>query len=272
MLQQAAFHNMPIAFASANSVELYEQINRDLKSLTLWWTPDTTFSDPQPSLVIMPPHDAAEWRQGIYKTGLRAQPLQKWASFAFSRVASRANSLVQNVDIVESDMQELISMYLSGSHSRYEAACEWIRLHSNRWEAWVPAKTECNVGEGLVDSNGDFVSSKVSADECGTCPPGRASEKLANTFRCSSCQVLGLGPLGFRVQGLDKFRGLGFRGLIIEGLGVFGFGVPAVRWGSIRTPLGHLLVSDVTLEASQQPQAQLSVSCADSVSSPMPVV
>ena len=199
MLQQAAFHNMPIAFASAKSAELYEQINRDLKSLTFWWTPDTTFSDPQPSLVIMPPHDAAEWRQGIYKTGLRAQPLQKWASFAFSRVASRANSLVQNVDIVESDMQELISMYLSGSHSRYEAACEWIRLHSNRWEAWVPAKTECNVGEGLVASNGDFVSSKVSADECGTCPPGRASEKLANTFRCSSCQVLGLGPLGFRV-------------------------------------------------------------------------
>ena len=37
MVQQAAFHNMPLAIASALDTPTYEEINRELQSVFYWW-------------------------------------------------------------------------------------------------------------------------------------------------------------------------------------------------------------------------------------------
>ena len=53
-IQQAFFHNMPLAFATAltDPVDLYVPLNRELQSLLYWWTPDTKFTLDNPAQAL----------------------------------------------------------------------------------------------------------------------------------------------------------------------------------------------------------------------------
>eukprot|EP00439_Symbiodinium_sp_Y106_P000555 s6003_g1.t1 len=189
LVQLAAFHNMPVAFASAVNVETYEILTRTLKSMAFWWAPDTTFSDLELTPVVFPQHNEAEHRKGIFRTGQSVEPLQNWISADLVNVAHRAVRFVQGFRLSEHDVRELLRTHVQSGTDPHASACAWLQTHRDQWTAWVPSQTECTVGRGLVDAQGNFVASRSDAKDCAICPPGRASERSASTFICSLCQV-----------------------------------------------------------------------------------
>ena len=82
MIQQAYFHNMPLAFATAQKepVDYYIPLNRQLQSLLYWWTPDTKFTLDNPSQVIFPPNSPSEYANQIFKTQRENVDLTNWAA------------------------------------------------------------------------------------------------------------------------------------------------------------------------------------------------
>ena len=82
MIQQAFFHNMPLAFATAQEVPVnyYIPLNRQLQSLLYWWTPDTKFTLDNPSQVIFPPNSPSEYANQIFKTQRENVDLTNWAA------------------------------------------------------------------------------------------------------------------------------------------------------------------------------------------------
>ncbi|CAJ1447546.1 unnamed protein product [Effrenium voratum] len=81
----------------------------------------------------------------------------------------------------------------TGAAGSYIAKMASKSLKENRekWQSWVPIKTACFEGFGLIDAQGGFVDNRTLATECGLCPAGRASEELVDltgrTFRCAQC-------------------------------------------------------------------------------------
>lgn len=67
MMQQAFWHNMPLAFATASDAD-YITLNRELQSLLYTYIPGSTFFLDQPSQVIFPDHSPSEYANSIYKT------------------------------------------------------------------------------------------------------------------------------------------------------------------------------------------------------------
>lgn len=65
--QQACFHNMPLAFATA-AVNYYVALNVELGGLFYWWVPDTAFAVQEPYLIMFPPNSPSQYKQDIYKT------------------------------------------------------------------------------------------------------------------------------------------------------------------------------------------------------------
>ena len=189
MVQQAAFHNMPLALASAVSTSAYQQITLQLKSLFYWWTPDPSFAAFQTSKVVFPQHNAGEYREGVYKTQPNSEPMRKLVSSGLATAASRANGLVANFYFLESDVSDLLALHVQSGSNPWHTACTWLKSHGDQWAGWIPAKTDCTAGKGLVDESGMFVSAGANAADCATCPPGRASLKWNNTFLCASCPV-----------------------------------------------------------------------------------
>ena len=82
MIQQAFFHNMPLAFATAQKepVDHYIPLNRQLQSLLYWWTPDTKFTLDNPSQIIFPPNSPSEYANQIFKTQRENVDLTNWAA------------------------------------------------------------------------------------------------------------------------------------------------------------------------------------------------
>ena len=91
----------------------------------------------------------------------------------------------------------------SGSGDYFAASCSWATANRQLWETWIPKKTTCSSGKGLVDLQQNFVVSKSDAVECGTCTPGRASVKSGDTRICSKC-------VGGSYQNLDCKTSTGF--------------------------------------------------------------
>ena len=163
-VQLAAFHNMPVAFASAVNFDAYASVTRTLKSLAFWWSPDTTFSDLQLARVVFPQYDEAEHEQGIFKTVDNVEPLQNWIAAELLNVAQRAVRFVQGFRMSESDLNELLRTHVqSGRDAIRDArgsACAWILTHRDQWSSWVPSQTDCTVGQGLADAQGNFVAAR----------------------------------------------------------------------------------------------------------------
>ncbi len=66
-IQQAFFHNMPLAFATAAG-NYYVPLNLELDGLFYWWVPDTAFAVQEPYLIMFPPNSPSQYKQDIYKT------------------------------------------------------------------------------------------------------------------------------------------------------------------------------------------------------------
>lgn len=110
MPQQAFFHNMPLAFAIAGNE--YVNLNRELRSVLYWFTPDASFIDFKPERVLFPTHDAQEFRNGIYRTMPADVILTNWAAggldTAMAEGAETPLALAQNIQVYNSDMAQLL--------------------------------------------------------------------------------------------------------------------------------------------------------------------
>ncbi|CAL1136495.1 unnamed protein product [Cladocopium goreaui] len=199
--QQAFFHNMPLAFATA-AAKQYVPLNRDLQSLLYWWTPDASFIDFDPERVLFPTHDAQEFRRGIYRSMPSDVVLTNWAAGGLdSEMAQDAEgplALASNMQLFNSDMVGLLKEnqkldIADGEMRAWETACNWLKTNRNRnfWHQWVPRETDCARGQGLVDALGAFVTNVSQALKCATCPSGYAALQHNGQRICSPC------PAGF---------------------------------------------------------------------------
>ena len=102
--------------------------------------------------------------------------------------ASRALGLAENLIFSSKDIEALLIQLVSAdTKDTWQTACEWVKSNKETWEAWVPDRTTCAVGKGLVDLQDNFVTSKSEAVDCKMCIPGRVSVKFENTRVCSPC-------------------------------------------------------------------------------------
>ncbi|CAE7270599.1 elmMI, partial [Symbiodinium sp. KB8] len=112
MIQQAFFHNMPLAFATAQHgpENYYVSLNRQLQSLLYWWMPDTTFKLENPSRVIFPPNSPAEYAKQIFKTQQDNINLTKWA-VGMEASADRAVALARNLFITDDEISQILAQH-----------------------------------------------------------------------------------------------------------------------------------------------------------------
>lgn len=194
MIQQAYFHNMPLAFASAEWEE-YIDINLEFQSALYWWRPDETFVLQRGMAVVFPSHSVSEYKAGIYRTSQKELTLRKYAAAGLDVVADRVYGLAENLNIGDGDMANLLYLHAQSqavnngtAPETWDTACRWILSNTDAWQSWVPYQTVCAVGKGLVDLQNNFVSLRSEAVNCAVCPPGFASLKSQSTRVCSKCQ------------------------------------------------------------------------------------
>ena len=188
MMQQAFWHNMPVAFATAVDGD-FVTLNRELRSLLYAWVPETTFFLDNPSLVIFPEHSPSEYQNNIYKTQNSETLLTKWAAAGFQEVAERPFKIAQNVQFTFEQIMGILWRHVySGSPDPWETACAWMKEEEALWQAWIPNETECTAGRGLIDSDGNFVQDRALAVNCQFCPAGSYSAEQGSTRVCKACE------------------------------------------------------------------------------------
>jgi len=189
MIQQAFFHNMPLAFATAltDPVDLYVPLNRELQSLLYWWTPDTKFTLDNPAQVLFPPNSPSQYQQNIFKTQKENTRLTNWMAKGLDLAADRAVALASALSISDQELSAILVQHLSApTPDAWQTACDWLRSTSG-WRDWLPNETACSAGKGIVDSTGNFVQQRSLAVGCSTCPVGTFSTDQDTTRACVPC-------------------------------------------------------------------------------------
>lgn len=191
MIQQAAAYSMPLAFTNAKDYSRYVSLNKQIESTAYYWSPDSTFAAALPFPVDLPAYNPGEYGAGIYKTMASRTEILKFAKPVLEATADRAYGLMRNLYVDPSEIQKLVILHqqIAGPSGPdpYETACTWLKDNGQIWSAWVPDKTLCPEGRGLVDANGQLVMDRSQAVECATCPAGRTSEKSGDTRVCVQC-------------------------------------------------------------------------------------
>lgn len=113
LVQQASFHNMPLAFATAiQTPNEYVQLNIELQSALYWWTPDSTFVEYGAQRVVFPEHNSQEYRNGIYGTQRTEAFLSTWAAGGLDSEQAQGGefplSLAKKFHLSNSDLLELL--------------------------------------------------------------------------------------------------------------------------------------------------------------------
>lgn len=189
MMQQAFWHNMPLAFATASDAD-YITLNRELQSLLYTYIPGSTFFLDQPSQVIFPDHSPSEYANSIYKTMKTNTVLSKWAAAGFDIAAEKPFAVAKNLRMGFEDIMQLLSRHVqSNTPDLWETACAWLLENEAHWKAWIPNETECALGKGLVDADGNFIMDRGLATSCEFCPVGTKSTESGTTRVCQACEA-----------------------------------------------------------------------------------
>merc|ERR1740138_1168050 len=85
------------------------------------------------------------------------------------------------------DQREMLFDAASGA-TTHAAACSWLKKHQSTWQTWLPDKTNCYEGQGLVDFNGNFVNMSESGTACEWCVPGFSSQLVEGTDNKRLCK------------------------------------------------------------------------------------
>ncbi|CAK9058310.1 unnamed protein product [Durusdinium trenchii] len=200
LVQQASFHNMPLAFATAiQTPNEYVQLNIELQSALYWWTPDSTFVEYGAQRVVFPEHNSQEYRNGIYGTQRTEAFLSTWAAGGLDSEQAQGGefplSLAKKFHLSNSDLLELLKDHVGrpgdpedfdNDARAWTTACNWLQRHRN-WLTWVPHHTDCGRGQGLVNLRGMFVQNISEAVGCEICPVGYASIQDNGQRTCRPC-------------------------------------------------------------------------------------
>ena len=184
--QQAYFHNMPLALATAASWDDYLQLNKDQGSALYWFLPDPSFALDDAAAVEFPPANIAEHTSGIYRTMSPSSKLLTAVAAGLEDASSRVYALANDFRLSDSNVADMLKQMAEGQ-SIWESACDWVKANPNTWQEWVLDKTVCQKGKGMVDWQGQFVTLREDAVDCAICPAGRASTKMAASRVCSLC-------------------------------------------------------------------------------------
>lgn len=178
LMQQATFHDMPLAIAMTKDWDSYLTLPRQAKTTLLyWWFPDSSFVDLAPQRMMLPEHSVEDWDKGIFRTAWKPQELTKLVSPKLQRAAPAVTSLVKGLSMSPQQIMDLLSRKASSRNSTYDTACQWLKDSRQVWERWIPKSTNCVVdsGQGLVNAGNLFVDTVAGALGCGRCVPGRFS-------------------------------------------------------------------------------------------------
>ena len=203
-LLRATHHGIPLAIGISRSSELYVRHVSQFRSLFIWWLPDTTLREAlwgvfqkfglwsgglgltlsplkvSPLAVRLPVHDVREWAVGNKRTAAAGSAVRKLVSADLRVRAPRAQRFFARMSFRFQELQVLLDEVGSAEESEEEAmreiACKWVKENGLTWEGWVPRRTDCDAGFGLVNYQGDFVSSLESAVSCKPCPSGHFSD------------------------------------------------------------------------------------------------
>ncbi|CAJ1362422.1 unnamed protein product [Effrenium voratum] len=202
MIQQAFFHNMPIAFAGTSE---YTVLNRELQSTTYWWTPDTTFVSDNASRIIFPDYSPSEQKRNIFRTMKDNTPLSKWAAGGIEVVADKALAIAEAMFLAGDDVTKLLKSHLqlATPPDAWVTACEWLKNSEAQWSDWMPNETACTAGKGLVDWNlyAEAAGMRPGRSQCHRCGNGTGQEERWTT----SQMVLREGQeTWIQVQGSDN--------------------------------------------------------------------
>jgi len=189
MTQQACFHNMPLAFATA-AVNYYVALNVELGGLFYWWVPDTAFAVQEPYLIMFPPNSPSQYKQDIYKTAKENVLLTNWMSKGLRDVADRPVRLAENLHLTDELIYALLveSSKQDAGTDAWELACNWLK-QTNLWQEWLPNETACSSGQGLANEAGQFVMLRGQAAKCEPCPPGHQSIEQDTSRICVPCDA-----------------------------------------------------------------------------------
>jgi len=189
MIQQATFHNMPLAFASAKGAaeDGWIPLGRELQSLIYWWFPDTFFTLDNPFPVIFPAYSPSEQSKNIFRTMRDNQLLSKWAAGGIEIVADKPAFVATTMNLFTDDMRKLLLRYVQLGEDHWATACEWLQQNPALWESWLPNETACTSGKGLVNVSDDFIFDRSRAVGCKVCPVGHHSVEQGTTRICMPC-------------------------------------------------------------------------------------
>eukprot|EP00434_Breviolum_minutum_P038876 symbB.v1.2.034495.t1/scaffold4437.1/size39683/2 len=128
MMQQAFWHQMPLAFATATDGD-FASVATELQSLAYIFLPDESVlssGEEPPKHVIFPEHNSEEYANSTYKTMFSEQGLSKWAAAGFEDASTMAYTVARNLQIQFSDAMLLLQRKIE-LNDVWEAACEWLR-------------------------------------------------------------------------------------------------------------------------------------------------
>eukprot|EP00930_Biecheleria_cincta_P088466 TRINITY_DN7770_c0_g1_i1.p1 TRINITY_DN7770_c0_g1~~TRINITY_DN7770_c0_g1_i1.p1 ORF type:complete len:1392 (-),score=178.15 TRINITY_DN7770_c0_g1_i1:148-4323(-) len=205
MMMQATASGMPVALATAFFRD-YKNIPRVQSPLIYWWWPDPTFIDLAPVPLIHQVHNDAAWRRGDKRTQATRENLQKVMHGGLKLASQDLSALLTKWEMDADGMDSLLLDYKHRGQNVTEAevACHWLQRNGATWRSWIPAKTECAFGLGLVDSEDNYISSRDKAITCRSCKPGTVSLELVDgqgiTRYCESC------PKGASQQSRGQWR------------------------------------------------------------------
>ena len=104
------------------------------------------------------------------------------AKIATKDLQAMAPDIMKLLEASLFDLEAVDSMMLnmkSNSVTREQAACDWLKGNTDRWNSWIPKATKCNPGFGVYDDVTDtFTAERATATTCRACLPGMFSKAL----------------------------------------------------------------------------------------------
>ena len=167
----------------------YTAIPFDKNVMFFYWAPDATFVALNPKRVIFPEHNSDEWLVGNYRTAMTGGKIGKLVTQSLRERAPGVVFFLENFQINQFAVIDMLGKAAQGTLVQ-DVACEWLQSNAHVWEQWIPRRTSCPYGRGMVNIRSDFVSSREEAVGCSLCPPGTFSKVRADGIgRSHECTV-----------------------------------------------------------------------------------
>ena len=165
MAQRTTLYNMPVALSVAKGWTEYTQYPlAHPGTIMYWWTPDPTFIELAPQVLVYTPHNRREWARGMQISQAVAISVDKLVSRDLSSLAPNVQSFVDKIFITLDQMNDILGAQKASGESWRNVTCEWLKVNEAQWQAWIPDESQCFPGFGLYDSvANEFTGTRVNA-------------------------------------------------------------------------------------------------------------